>query len=95
MYGGPVTETNTNKLIELADVDGFMIGSTSTKPIFRTIFDMVNTYVDSQWREKRWGVLASVSMCSLLESKVEHKLNYNDKRQVAIEWEISITTNFW
>ena len=46
VYGGSVTETNADKLIELPDVDGFMIGSTSTKPIFRTIFDIVNSYVE-------------------------------------------------
>ena len=46
VYGGSVTETNADKLIELPDVDGFMIGSTSTKPIFRTIFDITNNYVE-------------------------------------------------
>ena len=46
VYGGSVTETNADKLIELPDVDGFMIGSTSTKPIFRTIFDIVHGYVE-------------------------------------------------
>ena len=48
VYGGSVTETNADKLIELPDVDGFMIGSTSTKPIFRTIFDIVNTQAETQ-----------------------------------------------
>lgn len=47
VYGGSVTETNADKLIELADVDGFMIGSTSTKPIFRTIFDITSAYVEN------------------------------------------------
>ena len=46
VYGGSVTESNADKLVELADLDGFMIGSTSTKPIFRTIFDIVNTFVE-------------------------------------------------
>ena len=46
VYGGSVTETNADKLIELPDVDGFMIGSTSTKRIFRTIFDIVHGYVE-------------------------------------------------
>lgn len=46
VYGGSVTETNADKLIELPDNDGFLIGSTSTKPIFRTIFDIVNRCVD-------------------------------------------------
>ena len=47
VYGGSVTETNADKLIELPDVDGFMIGSTSTKPIFRTIFDITNSSVEA------------------------------------------------
>ena len=48
VYGGAVTETNADKLIELPDLDGFMIGSTSTKPIFRTIFDVVSGHVQNQ-----------------------------------------------
>ena len=43
LYGGAVTETNTENLIKLKDVDGFLIGSTSCKPVFRSIFDMVHT----------------------------------------------------
>jgi|TARA_B110001450_G_C17154697_1_gene292690 triosephosphate isomerase len=42
LYGGPVTETNTENIIKLPGVDGFLIGSTSTKPVFRNIFEMVN-----------------------------------------------------
>jgi triosephosphate isomerase len=42
VYGGPITETNTENLIKLKDVDGFLVGSTSTKPVFRNIFDIVN-----------------------------------------------------
>lgn len=50
VYGGSVTETNADKLIELPDNDGFMIGSTSTKPIFRTIFEIVNGHIGrEQW----------------------------------------------
>lgn len=49
VYGGSVTETNADKLIELNDMDGFMIGSTSTKPIFRTIFEIVTSFVESKW----------------------------------------------
>ena len=48
VYGGSVTETNGENLIKLKDVDGFLVGSTSTKPIFRTIFDIVNNYVQEQ-----------------------------------------------
>jgi triosephosphate isomerase len=40
-----VTETNTENLIKLKDVDGFLIGSTSTKPVYRSIFDMVYAQV--------------------------------------------------
>lgn len=49
VYGGSVTETNADKLVELPDIDGFMIGSTSTKPIFRTIFEIVHNFVESNW----------------------------------------------
>lgn len=42
LYGGPVTETNTEDIIKLPGVDGFLIGSTSCKPVFRNIFEMVN-----------------------------------------------------
>lgn len=48
VYGGNVTTTNALQLIKLADVDGFLMGSTSTKPVFRTIFETVNTYVESE-----------------------------------------------
>jgi len=48
VYGGSVTETNGPNLIKLKDLDGFLVGSTSTKPIFRTIFDIVNDYVQEQ-----------------------------------------------
>mmetsp|Transcript_18443 Transcript_18443/g.31551 ORF Transcript_18443/g.31551 Transcript_18443/m.31551 type:complete len:265 (-) Transcript_18443:119-913(-) len=41
LYGGPVTESNTENLIKLKDVDGFLVGSTSCKPVFRSIFDMI------------------------------------------------------
>jgi triosephosphate isomerase len=41
VYGGNVTETNAANFAKLPDVDGFLVGSTSTKPIFRKIFDMV------------------------------------------------------
>ena len=43
LYGGPVTETNCENLIKLPDVDGFLIGSTSCKPVFRSIFEMIHT----------------------------------------------------
>ena len=46
LYSGPVTESNTEKNIELAGVDGFLIGSTSCKPVFRNIFDMVHAQAE-------------------------------------------------
>ena len=42
IYGGSVTETNCENLIRLSHVDGFLVGSSSIKPAFRDIFDMVN-----------------------------------------------------
>jgi len=45
IYAGPITETNTENLCKLPDVDGFMVGTTSTKPVFRNIFEMVNAQV--------------------------------------------------
>lgn len=43
LYGGNVTETNATKFVELGNIDGFLIGSTSTKPVFRKIFETVVT----------------------------------------------------
>ena len=50
LYGGPVTESNTKSIIKLKGVDGFLIGSTSCKPVFRNIFEMVHDHAlkDSQ-----------------------------------------------
>lgn len=48
VYGGSVTEKNAVNFMKLADVDGFLVGTISTKPIFRTIFDMVNKQVESE-----------------------------------------------
>ena len=48
VYGGNVTTTNAPQLIKLEDVDGFLMGSTSTKPVFRTIFEIVNSYVENE-----------------------------------------------
>jgi len=44
VYGGSVTETNGENLIRLPDLDGFLVGSTSCKPIFRTIFEIVERH---------------------------------------------------
>lgn len=48
VYGGSVTETNAENFIKLSDVDGFLVGSISTRPIFRTIFEMVNKQVENE-----------------------------------------------
>ena len=44
VYGGPITETNTENLVKLPDVDGLLVGSTSCKPVFRNIFEMTAAY---------------------------------------------------
>ena len=43
IYAGSVTESNSETLIKLPDVDGFLVGSTSTKPVFRSIFECVSS----------------------------------------------------
>lgn len=48
VFGGSVTETNAENFVKLPDVDGYLVGSISTKPIFRTIFEMVNKHVESE-----------------------------------------------
>ena len=53
LYGGPVTESNTDKLIELPGVDGFLIGSTSCKPVFRNIFEMVHAQAKKDLPDKK------------------------------------------
>lgn len=54
VYGGSVTETNAENFIKLNDVDGFLVGTISTRPIFRTIFEMTNKQVEI---EKWWWAL--------------------------------------
>lgn len=41
IYAGSVTETNCENLIKLSQVDGFLVGTSSTKPGFRDIFETV------------------------------------------------------
>ena len=48
VYGGSVTETNAENFIRLKGVDGFLVGTISTRPIFRTIFEMVNKQVEGE-----------------------------------------------
>ena len=33
LYGGTVTETNAENVIKLKDVDGYLVGTTSCKPV--------------------------------------------------------------
>jgi triosephosphate isomerase len=47
VFGASVTEMNAVNLIKIPDVDGFLVGSTSCKPIFRTIFELSNKHVES------------------------------------------------
>jgi triosephosphate isomerase len=37
IYGGSVTEKNTNELINQKNVDGFLVGGASIKPAFTDI----------------------------------------------------------
>ena len=37
IYGGSVTDQNCNELIKEKDVDGFLVGGASLKPIFADI----------------------------------------------------------
>ena len=48
VFGGSVTETNGPNLIKQGDLDGFLMGSTSVKPIFRTMFDIVEQHANTQ-----------------------------------------------
>jgi triosephosphate isomerase len=48
VYGGSVTDTNAENFIKLPDVDGFLVGTISTRPVFRTIFELVNKQVESE-----------------------------------------------
>jgi triosephosphate isomerase len=41
IYGGSVTEKNCGELKKIKDVDGFLVGGASLKPIFG---DIVNSY---------------------------------------------------
>ena len=44
IYAGSVTDSNCENLIKLGEVDGFIVGSSSIKPAFRDIFEVVNEY---------------------------------------------------
>lgn len=41
LYAGSVTDSNCENLIKLSEVDGFIVGSSSIKPAFRDIFEVV------------------------------------------------------
>ena len=89
-YGASITETNVENLVRLPDVDGFLVGSTSTKPIFRTIFDLVNDHVKKDFerqckmwntrfietKEARW----SFSLREKVNKEREEKLNRNTQQ---------------
>ena len=42
LYGGAITDKVTEKIIRLKDVDGFLVGLTSCKPVFRQIFEKIH-----------------------------------------------------
>ena len=48
VYGSSMTETNIKNFIKLNDVDGFLLGTISTRPIFRTILAMTNKQVENE-----------------------------------------------
>lgn len=41
VYGGCVTDTNAKKILAEKDVDGFLVQSTSIKPTFRVLFEII------------------------------------------------------
>lgn len=48
VFGGPVTITNAQTFIKLPDIDGFLMGVTSTKPDFRPIFELLAAQVEKE-----------------------------------------------
>lgn len=48
LYGGSVTEKNCDTIIEMNDVDGFLVGSTSIKKGFRFVVEQVSDYTESK-----------------------------------------------
>ena len=42
MYGGSVTDANCTELISQPDIDGFLVGGASLKPMFKTILEACN-----------------------------------------------------
>lgn len=47
LYGGSVSEKNWDTIIEMQDVDGFLIGGASIKKNFRFIIEQVSDYAES------------------------------------------------
>lgn len=43
IYGGSVTEKNSNELISQKDIDGFLVGGASLKPAFKDIVESCNS----------------------------------------------------
>jgi triosephosphate isomerase len=48
LYGGSVTDANAAELIGQTDIDGFLVGGASLKPIFHNIVDACNTHHSRQ-----------------------------------------------
>ena len=48
LYGGNITEKNCDSIIEMADVDGFLVGSTSIKKGFRFVVEQVSDFAESK-----------------------------------------------
>jgi triosephosphate isomerase len=42
IYGGSVTDVNAAELINMPDIDGFLVGGASLKPAFKTIVEACN-----------------------------------------------------
>lgn len=40
IYGGSVSDSNCSDLIQMNDIDGFLIGGVSLKPAFKTVVDI-------------------------------------------------------
>lgn len=47
LYGGNITEKNCDDVIAMADVDGFLIGSTSIKKGFRFVVEQVSDFAEN------------------------------------------------
>lgn len=48
IYGGSVTESNCQDLLQKQDIDGFLVGGASLKPAFRTILEICDAFKASK-----------------------------------------------